>query len=236
MSPVRVKHLKQQSWWYGNEHKRRTTVSQTSLQFLIVFFCDVNAMMMRMLMSVSLYHSAVPTSFPRQICPSSRHTLPANDLYPVYVEICTFLENGFLLFWTERFAQTWYMRICARLLIQKLESNQSKSTNCSKFRPCEHETPIFLSDFAEEFLRLWSNCHSSESRPSLNQNDQRGRWICSSVQTVTRPLLELLKAPGCTGPENFGIFRLRAEVSFSWSLIISSSLPTAFTILAMFRE
>ena len=63
-----------------------------------LFFCGVNAMMMRMLMSVSLYHSAVPTSFPRQICPSSRHTLPANDLYPVYVEICTFLENGFLLF------------------------------------------------------------------------------------------------------------------------------------------
>ena len=200
MSPVRVKHLKQQSWWYGNEHKRRTTVSQTSLQFLIVFFCDVNAMMMRMLMSVSLYHSAVPTSFPRQICPSSRHTLPANDLYPVYVEICTFLENGFLLFWTERFAQTWYMRICARLLIQKLESNQSKSTNCSKFRPCEHETPIFLSDFAEEFLRLWSNCHSSESRPSLNQNDQRGDeyvqvckrwqdhyWSCWRLQAALNP-------------------------------------------------
>ena len=97
-------------------------------------------MRMRMLMSLTLHHSSVPTSLSRA---KFGHTLPGNDLYPVYVWICTFLENGFLHLWRHGFAQTWYMRICARLLIQKLESNQSKSTNCSKFRPCEHETAIF---------------------------------------------------------------------------------------------
>ena len=154
MSPVRVKHLKQQSWWYGNEHKRRTTVSQTSLQFLIVIFlwCQCNDdedADVSLPLSLGSAHL-----FPAPNFPSSRHTLPANDLYPVYVEICTFLENGFLLFWTERFAQTWYMRICARLLIQKLESNQSKSTKCSKFRPCEHETAIFAVSQSQLSLRV----------------------------------------------------------------------------------
>ena len=97
----------------------------------------------------------------------ARHTLPSNDLYPVYVRICTILEKQISTFQKHRFVQTWYMPICARLLIQKLESNQSKSTNCSKFRPCEHETPIFsrfctvsafpgsLSDSEVTAIHLW---------------------------------------------------------------------------------
>ena len=102
--------------------------------------------MMRMLMSVSLYQSAVPTSFPRQIWPET-HIARQRFVPSVRLDLHGFLENGFLHLWGHGFAQTWYMRICARLLIQKLESNQSKSANCSKFRPCEHETAIFFLQF-----------------------------------------------------------------------------------------
>ena len=79
------------------------------------------------------------------------------------------------------FAQTRYTRICAGLLIQKLESNQSKSTECSKFHPREHETansPRFcrLSALPEIFSDPEVTAiHLSNLSPTYNHT------VCSSV-------------------------------------------------------